>query len=183
MKISEKFSQFVQGTAVVLALSLLVVGLPINATPEKHNEDGEGWTTDHPHTQSRCGCKVKGTRNFGGGGGAGYGGASIGVSGGASWTKTGCWAAPQEGDEYMHFHDIPRKKKSEIEQGRASCDAGESFRVDIEVTDTREEVKKVVWEGVGNWSPGTRREITVVEGELTITYLGGKCLTKEELEE
>ena len=186
LKISENLSRFFQGSAVVLALSFLAMGLPINATPEKHNINDEGWTTDHPHTQSRSGCLVKSTNNVGGGAGGGAGGFTIGISAGKSWTKTGCWAAPQEGDEYMHFHDIPKNKKNEVEQGHASCEVGESFRVDIEVTDTRQEVQKEIWDmGIigGHWGPGTRRIVTVVEGELTISYLGGKCLTRAEIEE
>ena len=171
MNISEKLSRFVQGTAVVLALNVLIIG--VGASEETHNKDGEGWTTDHTHYDARSGCLSTSEGVSGGISILGFGG-----NAGRNWTKTGCWAAPQEGDEYMHFHDIPKKKKGKVQQGILSCKSTEYFAVSVEVEDTRQIVKEWVTFIDNTFHPPTvwMEEVDSVEGDLTITYLGGKCL-------
>ncbi len=169
MNISEKLRRFVQGTILVLALGVLIIG--VGAKEEKHNEDGEGFTEDHDHADSRSGCEVSAAGGSGGLTILGFGGQA-----GANWSKTGCWAAPQEDDEFMHYHDIPKDDTPKVERGHLSCKSTEWFAVTIEVEDDRKEVTKTEWVGGGNWGPGTPKEVTVIKGELTISYIGGKCL-------
>ena len=169
MKISERLTRFCHGTVLVLAFSTLTIG--VGAKEEKHNLDGKGFTENHGHSDSRSGCKVS---SQGGGGGISILG--TGGQAAANWSTTGCWAAPQESNEYMHYHDISKDDVPKVERGHLSCKSTEWFAVTIEVNDDRKEVTKIEFEGAGNWSPGTMKEITVIQGALTVTYIGGKCL-------
>ena len=155
----------------MLALAVLIIG--ISASEEKHNVDDEILTTNHSLSDARSGClsTLEGVS----------GGISIfGFEGNArrSWTKTGCWAAPQKGNEYMHFLDIPTNSNGRVERGTLSCLSTEYFAVSIEVEDTRQIVKRRVARIDTTFYPPKvwEEEIDFVDGVLTVTYLGGKCL-------